>query len=131
MAVRKSRIFKDISLSFKPNPVTGDLNVLTNERAITRSVRNLVQTGVKERFYSDVGTDVTDSLFNFVDEATGGVIAQQITDSLMIYEPRITNTVVGAYPMPDDNNFEISVSYEIIGLEAPTQSFSFILEATR
>tara|TARA_E500000331_G_scaffold358232_1_gene423592 strand:+ start:673 stop:1068 length:396 start_codon:yes stop_codon:yes gene_type:complete len=131
MAVRKSRIFKDISLSFKPNPVTGDLNVLTNERAITRSVRNLVQTGVKERFYSDVGTDVTDSLFNFVDEATGGVIAQQITDSLMIYEPRITNTVVGAYPMPDDNNFEISISYEIIGLEAPTQSFSFILEATR
>jgi len=131
MAVKKSRIFKDISLSFQPNPVTGDLGVLTNERAITRSVRNLVQTGVKERFYSDVGTDVTDSLFNFVDEATGGVIAQQITDSLSIFEPRIANTVVGAYPIPDDNNFEITISYEIIGLEAPTQSFSFILEATR
>ena len=131
MAVKKSRIFKDISLSFKPNPVTGDLNVLKNERAITRSVRNLVQTGMNERFYSDVGTDITDSLFNFVDEATGGVIAQQIIDTLAIFEPRVANTTVAAYPRPDDNSFEVTIAYEIVGLEVPRQEYSFILEATR
>ena len=41
---RKSRAFKDISLSFSPHPVTKDLPVLLNERAIVRSVRNLVET---------------------------------------------------------------------------------------
>ena len=56
----KSRGYKDITLDFQPNPVTGDLNVLKNERAIMRSVRNLVQTKTKERFYDDIGSDVYD-----------------------------------------------------------------------
>ena len=41
---RVSRSFKDISLSFDPHPVTKDLPVIRNERAISRAVRNLVQT---------------------------------------------------------------------------------------
>ena len=48
---RKSRAFKDISLSFSPHPVTKDLPVLSNERAIARSVRNLVETIPSERFF--------------------------------------------------------------------------------
>ena len=52
MASRKvSRAFKDISFSFDPHPVTKDLPVLTNERAIIRSVRNLVETIPTERFF--------------------------------------------------------------------------------
>jgi len=51
MAVqRTSQSFKDISLSFKPHPVTKDLPILKNERAIVRSVRNLVETIPTERF---------------------------------------------------------------------------------
>ena len=48
---RKSRAFKDISLSFDPHPVTKDLPVLINERAIIRAVRNLVETIPTERFF--------------------------------------------------------------------------------
>ena len=60
MAVtRISRSFKDISLSFDPHPVTKDLPVLVNERAIIRSVRNLVETIPTERFFnSSLGSDV-------------------------------------------------------------------------
>ena len=51
MAVQRiSRSFKDISLSFDPHPVTKDLQVLKNESAIRRSVRNIVQTIPTERF---------------------------------------------------------------------------------
>ena len=56
---RKSRAFKDISLSFTPHPVTKDLPVLTNERAIARSVSNLVETIPSERFFNSIiGTDI-------------------------------------------------------------------------
>ena len=41
---RQSKAFKDISLSFKRHPVTNDILALTNEDAIKRSVRNLVET---------------------------------------------------------------------------------------
>ena len=52
MAIKRtSQAFKDISFSFKPHPVTKDLPVLTNERAITRAVRNLVETIPSERFF--------------------------------------------------------------------------------
>ena len=59
---RKSRAFKDISLSFSPHPVTKDLPVLVNERAIIRSVRNLVETIPTERFFNPIlGTDIRDT----------------------------------------------------------------------
>ena len=51
MADRISRSFKDISLSFQPHPVTGDIPVLKNERAISRSVRNIVETIPGEKFF--------------------------------------------------------------------------------
>ena len=61
---RVSRAFKDISFAFDPHPVTKDLPVLTNERAIVRSVRNLVETIPTERFFNSlVGTDIRKSLF--------------------------------------------------------------------
>ena len=59
-SARVSRAFKDISFSFDPHPVTKDLPVLINERAIIfRSVRNLVETIPTEAFFnSDLGSDV-------------------------------------------------------------------------
>ena len=127
----KSRGYKDITLDFQPNPVTGDLNVLKNERAIMRSVRNLVQTRTKERFYDDIGSDIYDLLFGFCDVATGGVIAREVQSLLATYEPRIDNIIVEANPNPDRNEFELVITYEIVGQSAPLQTFNFILEATR
>ena len=127
----KSRGYKDITLDFQPNPVTGDLNVLKNERAIMRSVRNLVQTKTTERFYSQIGSDVSDLLFGFCDVATGGVIAREVESIIGLYEPRVANVIVNARPNPDDNEFELTINYEIVGQSVPLQSFSFILEATR
>tara|TARA_B100000902_G_scaffold65004_1_gene71559 strand:+ start:118 stop:510 length:393 start_codon:yes stop_codon:yes gene_type:complete len=127
----KSRGYKDITLDFQPNPVTGDLNVLKNERAIMRSVRNLVQTKTTERFYSQIGSDVSDLLFGFCDVATGGVIAREVESIIGLYEPRVANVIVNARPNPDDNEFELTINYEIVGQPVPLQSFSFILEATR
>ena len=55
MAIKRtSRGFKDISLSFLPHPVTNDLPILLNERAITRSVRNIVETIPTEKFFNSL-----------------------------------------------------------------------------
>ncbi len=133
MAVtRISRSFKDISLSFDPHPVTKDLPVLTNERAIIRSVRNLVETIPTERFFNPtLGSNVRSSLFEFVDYATADVIKDQIIEVINNYEQRVTDVIVQVDPIPDLNEFEITITFEIIGQEVPTQQFSFILEATR
>ena len=84
---RISRSFKDISLSFEPHPVTKDLPVLKNERAITRSVRNIVETIPTEKFFNSLfGSDVYRSLFDFVDFGTATIIQDQIKTSLKNFE---------------------------------------------
>ena len=133
MAVeRTSQAFKDISFSFKPHPVTKDLPVLLNERAIIRSVRNLVETIPTERFFqSDIGTDIRASLFENYYPTMKRVIQNQIIETVERYEPRVANLEVQIDASIDDNAFEVTVLFEIVGLEVPIQSFSFLLEPTR
>ena len=133
MAIKRiSRAYKDISLSFEPHPVSGDLKVLRNENAIRRSVRNIVQTIPNERFFNSIfGSDVYSSLFEFVDFGTASNIRGQIEIALDNFEPRIDNVEIRVNPRPDINTFEVTVIYDIIGQEFPTQEYSFLLEATR
>jgi phage baseplate assembly protein W len=129
---RISRSFKDISLSFEPHPVTRDLPILKNERAISRSIRNLVETIPTERFFNSLlGSDVRRSLFEFVDYGTASIVQTQIETTIENYEPRVNNVQVNVDPRPDDNSFEVTVIFDIIGQEIPTQQFTFLLEATR
>ena len=84
---RISKSFKDISLSFDSHPVTKDLQILKNERAIIRSIRNIVQTIPTEKFFNPLfGSDVRSSLFNFVDFGTASLIESQILTSIENFE---------------------------------------------
>ena len=127
-----SRTFKDISLSFDPHPITKDLPVLKNANAIRRSVRNLVQTIPGERFFRpNLGSSVYDSLFDLMDFGTATLIESEIITTLDNFEPRVSNVQVRVDPRYDQNNFDVTIFFDIIGQELPTQEFSFILEATR
>ena len=129
---RVSKAFKDISLSFEPHPVTKDLPILKNENAIRRSVRNIVETIPTEKFFNpDFGSDVYKSLFDFVDFGTANIIQEQIKTSVNNFEPRVDNVRVEVDPRPNQNEFEVTIIYDIVGQEFPTQEYSFILEATR
>ena len=129
---RKSRAFKDISLSFSPHPVTKDLPVLTNERAIIRSVRNLVETIPTERFFdSNMGTNIRGMLFENFSGSDVMIIEDMVRNTVRNYEPRVGDIGVEVDASPDDNTISVRVLFSIIGLEAPTQAFTFILEPTR
>ena len=129
---RKSRAFKDISLSFSPHPVTRDLPVLVNERAIVRSVRNLVETIPTERFFNPIlGTDIRDSLFENFTRTTVTIIEDQVREIIDIFEPRVNNINVEVTARPNDNNLDVKVFFTIKGSDIPPQSFSFLLEPTR
>ena len=129
---RISRSFKDISLSFQPHPVTGDISVLKNERAIKRSVRNIVETIPGEKFFDpDFGSQVYGLLFENADLADAVRIENQIISSLARFEPRVDNVRVKSTVSPDTNAFDVTITYDIVGQEFPRQEYNFILEATR
>ena len=133
MAIKRtSQTFKDISFSFAPHPVTKDLPILKNERAIVRSVRNLVETIPTERFFnSDLGTDIRGSLFENFYPGMMRVIEDQIRETVYAYEPRVDNLNVELDEYMDANGYNVTVFFDIVGTPIPTQSFNFLLEPTR
>ena len=129
---RQSRAFKDISLSFKKHPVTNDIISLTNENAIKRSVRNLIETINEERFFNPlIGSNVKNSLFEQADSTVLVTLKTQIETTINNFEPRVALTDVSCIHPPDTNNLQVSVSYDIIGQEANPQEITFILQPTR
>ena len=129
---RQSKAFKDISLSFKRHPVTNDILALTNEDAIKRSVRNLVETVNEERFFNPlIGSHVRESLFELPDNQVRATLKSQIENSILNFEPRVDLTDVIVNHPNDTNDLEVSISYDIVGQESIPQEITFILQPTR
>jgi phage baseplate assembly protein W len=129
---RVSQSFKDISSSFKVNPLSYDIIAIKNETAISRSVRNLVLTLQGERFFqSNLGCSVSRSLFENITDSTASSIQSEIENTLNNYEPRISLIAVEVNPNYDENAYDVVIRYNIIGIEAIPQQLTFALQPTR
>ena len=132
MAVKISRAFKDISLSFSRHPVTNDLVALKNEDAVKKSVINLCRTKLNERFFNDLlGTRIEESLFDLNNDDIASVLETEIETLLENYEPRITLNDVSAVAQQDSHDLYIRIGYFITGLPFPPQNIEFLLQPTR
>ena len=129
---RVSKGFKDISSSFKVNPLSEDLIAIKNETAIARSIRNLVLTQQGERFFNPIlGSQVNGLLFENIDGLTASDIEDQIRVTIENFEPRVELTEVNVLPDYDSGEFNVTVEYEIVGIDLLPQELSFALQPTR
>ena len=132
MAVKISRAFKDISLSFKRHPVTNDVVALKNEDAIKKSVINLCRTRLDERFFNELlGTSIEDTLFEVVGPDIGASLEEEISTLLSNFEPRIDLTDVSIDTESDYNGLFITIRYDIVGVPLPVQTIEFLLQPNR
>ena len=124
--------FKDLSVTFKPHPVTGDLIVVKDEADVKQSIVNLLLTNKGERFFnSDIGSSITELLFEALDYGTASLVQSYISDTLNRYEPRIRILSLSTVPNFDDNGFDVDLEFEIDGREDLPVNVSFFLERTR
>ena len=129
---RVSKPFKDISATFQTNPLNSDLIALNNSNAISRAIRNLILTVPGDKpFQPDLGSEVYESLFDQLDQITATSIQSQIENTIIKYEPRVKLSSVDVKSNIPDNAFDVLITYEVIGVELPTQQINFALELTR
>ena len=129
---RISKGFKDISMSFEVNPINSDLIGVKNDTAISRSIRNLVLTTPGERFFNeDLGSGVSQVLFDTVDDISAAVIRDEVEQTIIRFEPRVKLQDVAVKPNYDNNEFDVTVSYDVIGIDALPQQLNFALQPTR
>ena len=129
---RVKRKFKDISMSFEKNPLNDDLIGIKDANAIARSQKNIVFTQPGEKFFDpDFGSRISESLFENVDDVSALAIEDEIRSSIINFEPRVNllDTVVVANP--DDNEMNVTIEYEITGIDIPPQQLEFVLLPTR
>ena len=129
---RVKRKFKDISMSFETNPLNDDLVSLSDSSAIARSIRNIVFTSPGEKFFNpDFGSRISESLFENVDEVSALAIEDEIKCSIINFEPRVNLLNTNVVPNPDDNEMNVTIEYEITGIDIPPQQLEFVLLPTR
>ena len=129
---RISQGFKDLSASFQANPLNTDLIALKNENAIARSIRNLVLTVPGERPFQPVlGSNVSNLLFDNMDKLTASAIRSEIETTIENFEPRVEVDEITVEPNYDNNEFNVTVLYFIVGIDVPPQQLSFALQPAR
>lgn len=124
--------FKDLSVTFKSHPVTGDLISVKDDNAIKQSIVNLLLTNKGERFFEpEIGASISELLFEPLDYGIAALIQTKIRDTLTQYEPRINILDIRAEPDEINNGFEIELIFEVIGREDIPTNVNFFLERTR
>ncbi len=124
--------FKDFNLNFKPHPVTEDLQVVKDGADIKQSIKSLLLTRRGERlFNSDLGTGLSDLLFEPLDFGTAAVIRDEIYSVISSYEGRIEIRTLNVDTNFEDNGYDIELEYTIRGRSDLQNNIEFFLESSR
>ncbi len=119
-------------MSFETNPLNDDLIGLKNTNAIARSLRNIVFTQPGEKFFNpDFGSRISESLFENVDEVSALAIQDEIKSSIINFEPRVNLLNTKVVPNPESNEMNVTIEYEIVGIDIPPQQLDFVLLPVR
>ena len=124
--------YRDINITFKKHPVTDDLVVSKDASAIKQAIVNLLLTNKGERLMNPTyGSDIRSYLFEPMDFGTANQIKNNIRDTIETFEPRIRVLRISATPNFDDNGFDITMTYNVIGTDTPPVTVDFFLSRTR
>ena len=112
--------------------MTNDVLTVSDEDAIKRSVKNIIFTILGEKpFEPEFGSIINEALFELNTGLSEMKVTDEITQSLLNYEPRIENTEVTVTLYPDSNEMNVTVQYDIVGIPAPPQQVDVLLFPAR
>lgn len=129
--IQSERTYRDLDLSFNIHPVKKDVTKNLNEYAVINSVKNLISTNFFERpFRPQIGSGLRSLLFENVDPIVSAQIERAIQETITNYEPRVEISEIIATAYPDDNRYNITMTFFIINNPNPI-TIDFFLERIR
>jgi|TARA_A100001391_G_scaffold199019_1_gene181445 phage baseplate assembly protein W len=114
--------FSDIDLNFTKNPITNDVNILRDNEAVRRSVRNIVLYNFLEKPFSPTfGGNVRGKLFENINSITALRIKGEIEKAIIDNEPRASLRGVKVAPDLDRNAFDVTIIFNVNNNPAPVK----------
>lgn len=125
------RIYTDVDFSFGAHPVTGDIVLAVDNRAIQQSIKNIVFTNTFERPFTsyNIAGNIRNALFENITPVFLKELEDDIKIALSNYEPRVVVESVKTERITKNNNHTISITigYKTRSL-GRSEHFSFFLE---
>ena len=126
-----TKIYSDLDLTFNRQPVSGDVSMVFDSRAVINSVKYLLLTNFYERpWQPTLGSNITNLLFEPVESDTESIIKEEITNVINNFEPRVTIEKITVSANQQEDGYDISLSFFIGNSTQPTQ-ISVFLERNR
>lgn len=123
--------FSDLDLNFNILKSSKNLDISYNDDAIKQSVQNLILTRHYEKpFHPNIGSSIYSLLFEQMTVATASLIEAEINSVLTKFEPRINLSGITVNPDYDNQYYEITIEYYIVGQTTPV-SINMFLEKLR
>jgi phage baseplate assembly protein W len=126
-----TKIYSDIDFTFTKKPVTGDVALSYDDKAIIRSIRNLLSTKRYERLFDPLlGSNIDALLFENVSPITSSTLEREILNTIKNHEPRASVTDVTVNAIPDENKYQVTITFYIENATLPT-TVTLLLERNR
>lgn len=128
---KKNIIYSDFLTDFNTHPVSGDIVRFTNENAVIRAIKNLLETDKGERHYEpNIGSNIRKMLFEPMGTSTASEIATLVKETIENYEPRAKIIDIKSVADYDNNRYFLEIVIMVINTKAPV-SFSVSLSRVR
>jgi phage baseplate assembly protein W len=126
-----NKIYSDIDFAFTKKPVTADVALSYDAQAVSRSIRNLLNTQNYDRLFNpDLGSQITGLLFENISPVIATTMETMITNIIKAYEPRAILQSVNVSSLPDKNSYGVSITFYIENATLPTTT-TILLERNR
>jgi phage baseplate assembly protein W len=124
---RNTRTFTDFNLLFSRHPVSGDLNIKSDEEAIKASLRNLISTKNYERpFHPEIGCQLFSMLFENFTPVTVQIMKKTVFDTVRKFEPRVSVLDVKIRDNPGNNRIDMDIIFKINNSDRPITLSTYI-----
>jgi len=126
-----NKVYSDIDFTFTKKPVTGDVALSYDSQAVSRSIRNLLNTKNYDRLFNpELGSKLSGLLFDNMSPVLSVSMQNMITNMIDTYEPRARLQNVTVTPKPDLNAYAVNISFYTENTTIPT-TITILLERNR
>lgn len=125
----KKSIYKDMTLSCLPHPLTGDITTVSGVSAINQALKNLLLTNLYERPFTswNYAGNLTQYLFEYNDSTTQDLIKETIINTIHNHEPRIIVMDIQTESILESYELKVRIVYKIKTSDI-LETFNIILE---
>jgi|SRR5579872_1731618 len=125
----RTRVYKDLSLTFALNPITNDVMTVIGDDAVKRSIKNIIMTQAGEvPFFPRFGSRLNALLFDPIDPITTALISSEVEATITGFEPRVKILDLVVTPSEDEHQYQVTLTLQLLNQIEP---ITFTLFLTR